>query len=512
MSLRDLAAQLVIPLLDLRASAEREPAAEWEHARTLRDAGVGGFILFGGERADVARGLADLRAGAPRGLLVGADLERGLAQQVVGGSALPPAMALGASDDEALAEEAGRALGREALAVGIDWVLGPVLDLADEPRNPIVGARAFSADPARVAALGAAFVRGVQSAGALACAKHFPGHGATTADSHDDLPVVARSAEELEAQDLLPFRAAVDAGVASVMTAHVRYPSLSGDPAPATLNPALARDLLRDRLGFRGAVVTDALIMAGVQQEGSEVEAAPRAVAAGCDLLLYPQEPLRVIDALVRWASADPAHAARLEEAAGRVAAARERVGPAQGDADDDGIAGSAAAAGERIAAAAITRLGAPLPPLAAGQPVAALVLDDDGVLGLGHELLAELAVAGVILHPATLGSEPTERERARCARVLEGAERVLALVGCRVRAWKGRPGLSADLEAVLRGLPGARTSVVGLCGPYPLRGALPDGAEVLLAYGDEAACQAAAARVLLGAAAPGVLPVPSAP
>ncbi|MBX3471222.1 MAG: glycosyl hydrolase family 3, partial [Planctomycetes bacterium] len=312
-ALEPLALQVVIPVLDLRGGDGRPaPAAALEAARDLARRGVGGFILFGGDIDTLAADLAALRAAAPRGLLVAADLERGLGQQVRGGAHLPPLLALGAADDEDLARRAGEAVAREALAVGVDWLLGPVLDLADEPRNPIVGTRSLGPDPARVAALGAAVIEGVQAAGGLACAKHFPGHGATTDDSHAALPVVQRPADALRARDLAPFRRAVAAGVASVMSAHVVYPTLSSTGRPATLDPTLVQGLLREELGFEGLVVTDALIMDGVLVDrAGEGESACLALEAGCDALLYPKDPLAVAAAVAAWAAADPAREAR---------------------------------------------------------------------------------------------------------------------------------------------------------------------------------------------------------
>ena len=567
LDLAALAARVVVPLLDLRRP-DRD--AEWARAEARARAGFGGFLLFGGELPELPARLAALRAAAgdPAGApFVCADLERGLGQQVRGGTRVPPAMALGAAGSPELARRAGAALGREALAAGIDWVLGPVLDLSDEPRNPIVGTRALGADPARVAALGAAWIEGLQAAGALACAKHYPGHGATTDDSHAALPRVTRPGEALRARDLAPFRAAVAAGVASVMTAHVAYPTLEPGPAgPATLSRALVQELLRGELGYQGLVVTDALIMDGVRQELSEEAAACAALAAGCDALLYPHDPEAVAGAVAAWAARDPAHERRLREAAGRVLAARGRW-----PAPDGTRAGEVdAALPLELSRAALCRAGQPLAPLAAGEPLTVLLLDDDAdprapqgaAVGFGVELLASLDEAGVPLRLHVLTPAGPEASFLAARAAAREAGRLLAVVGCRVRAWKGRPGLHPRLLALLAGLPPARLTVAGLCGPAPLGlgrqgaaaeavvpGALGDGgfaaalgnggfaaalgnggfaaalgdggfaaalgdggfaagAEVLLAWGDEPAAQRAAAEALLGAITPaGQLP-----
>jgi len=506
LSLERQAAQLVIPYLDLRAGEDVE--AWWAKLTALRDRGAGGIVLFGGEAATLRARLLRFKAEAPDGIppFVAADLERGVGQQVLGATHHPPAMAFGAADSVELAGRAGWELAQEALALGIDWVLGPVLDLADEPLNPIVGTRAFAADPERVARLGAAWLRGVQEGGALACAKHYPGHGATTDDSHEGLPVVRRSAEALRALDLVPFREAVEAGVATVMTAHVAYPALCTPEradVPATLNPDLTHALLRDELGFTGLVVTDALIMDGVKTEAGEGPGAVRAIEAGCDLLLYPEDFDCVVEALVRWAEANDANRARLRASVDRVLGLKALL-----------AAGSAPTAiepglGDAVAAAAVTRIGPALPALAG--PTAVVVIDDDDEAALGHELVATLVEGGVEVSPAGVGVSTLEGGVERVRAVVGGAARVVAVVGCRVRAWKGRAGLAPGLAEILRALPADRTTVAALCGPYPLRGALPEGAELLLGYGDGAAEQRALGGVLLGRApAPGRLPVPA--
>lgn len=508
-----LAARVIVPLLDLRRP---DRAGEWARAEARARAGFGAFLLFGGELPELPVRLGALRAAGDPGAppLVCADLERGLGQQVRGGLRVPPAMALGAAGSPELARRAGAALGREALAAGIDWVLGPVLDLSDEPRNPIVGTRAFGADPEQVARLGAAWIEGLQSTGALACGKHYPGHGATIDDSHAALPRVSRAAAALRARDLEPFRAAIAAGVGSLMTAHVAYPTLEPEPAgAATFSRALVQTLLRDELGYQGLVVTDALIMDGARQGLDEGQAACAALAAGCDALLYPDDPEAVQRAVVAWAGRSPAHAARLREAAGRVLRARAgSTGPAAGG----GEPGRAAGAADRdlplaLARAALSRRGAARPPLRAGEAVTVLLLDDDAdprapqgpAVGFGVELLAWLDEAGVPLrlHVVTTVSPPGAAQGALQA--ARDAGRLVAVVGCRVRAWKNRPGLHPDLLQLLRALPTGGLTVVGLCGPAPLQPAVPEGVETLVAWGDEPAAQRAAAEALLGCATP---------
>ncbi|HEY5490288.1 MAG TPA: glycoside hydrolase family 3 N-terminal domain-containing protein [Gemmatimonadaceae bacterium] len=278
--------------------------------------GVGGFLLRGGPRGEVAQLARALHAHAPHALLVAADVERGVGERFEGAAALPPAAALASLVQADVVRRAARVTARDARSLGINWALGPVVDLDLDGTNPIVGTRSFGADAARVSDLGADWIDACQAENVLACAKHFPGHGRTTIDSHLGLPGIPAGADELRAADLAPFRAAIDAGVASIMTAHVAYAALDASGRAATLSAPIV-GMLRHELRFEGLIVTDALDMNGVQDTGDEAEAAVRALEAGCDLLLAPSDPVRVVRALEAAAVAGRLDANRL--AASRV-------------------------------------------------------------------------------------------------------------------------------------------------------------------------------------------------
>jgi beta-glucosidase-like glycosyl hydrolase len=269
--------------------ALRQPG-DGEEALRLAAKGVGGFCIYGGDDALPVL-LERLQSAAPHPLIFASDLEEGAGQQIRGLARHPPAAAL----DADAAEAAGIRTAVEARAYGITMTFAPVCDVLSNPRNPIIQGRAFR-DPL----VGApAFVRGARRFGLRTCAKHFPGHGGTDADSHDALPVVDVAEEVWRNRDIPPFLACFEAGVDAVMTAHVACPALTGSPdLPATLSPRVMKDLLRKELGFEGLVVTDALLMEGVRGQGSEGEAAVRAVEAGCDLLLCPEDPEAVLSAL----------------------------------------------------------------------------------------------------------------------------------------------------------------------------------------------------------------------
>jgi beta-glucosidase len=275
-----------------------------EQLRELLAQGVGGVILLGGSAAELRLRTEQLQRWAGGPLLLCADVEEGVGQRFEGASWLVPPLSLGRlhrsepERAEALAERYGHCTGRQARLLGLNWVLGPVCDVNNNPANPVINVRAWGENPETAGSLAAAFVRGCQAEGVLACAKHFPGHGDTSSDSHLELPLLAHSRARLEAVELPPFRAAIAAGVASVMTAHLQLPALDSQH-PATLSPAVLTQLLRRDLGFSGLVVTDALVMEAISAHHGAAEAAVLAFAAGADLILMPADAEAAIDGLL---------------------------------------------------------------------------------------------------------------------------------------------------------------------------------------------------------------------
>ncbi|HEU4334520.1 MAG TPA: glycoside hydrolase family 3 N-terminal domain-containing protein, partial [Candidatus Eisenbacteria bacterium] len=259
---------------------------DYDRVTAAVKAGAGGVCLFGGSIFDVASFVNGLQNLAKFPLLVASDYENGAGQQVSGATTLPSNMAVGATGSEELAELKGRVTAREARALGVSWVLAPVLDLQTRADNPIVNTRSFGGDAGRVGALGRAFARGIQAEGALACAKHFPGHGDVSTDSHLELPVLERIAAE-------PFRGEFD----SIMVAHLVVKSVDHD-RPATFSAKVVHEMLRRDLRFEGLVSTDALMMGAITKTCGPEEAVVRAAEAGMDVILYPVDPLAAIDAL----------------------------------------------------------------------------------------------------------------------------------------------------------------------------------------------------------------------
>ncbi len=324
---------------------ETVPSWVWRQA----DAGLGGVCLYGSNRgADVAAVAAALHDVRPD-LVVALDEEGGdvTRLEAVTGSSVPGNAALGAVDDVGLTRSVAAALGAVLREVGVDLDLAPCADVNSDPTNPVIGVRSFGADAEVAARHTVAFVAGLQSAGVAACAKHFPGHGAVAVDSHVSLPTVTAPAEVLRARELVPFRAAIEGGVAAVMPGHLLVPAF--DDVPATVSRRIVTDLLRDELGFEGLVVTDALDMGGAGGPDEIPANVARALAAGADLCcLGPDNDEALveacIDAIVAAVAADELAADRVVDAAARVAslrAATERETERETERTADRVAGA---------------------------------------------------------------------------------------------------------------------------------------------------------------------------
>ena len=302
--------------------------------------GVGGVTMSLGSPIEVAHKVNAMQRLAKVPLLVASDLEPGLSRLKGGifapylltaGSAtiIPSNMAIGATGRVEDAEAAARVIGIEGRAVGINIAFAPTVDVNNNPANPVINTRSFGEDPATVAQLSTAFVRGLQSAGMVATPKHFPGHGDTDTDSHLALAVVRSSRARLDSVELVPFRAAIAAGAATMMTAHIALPAMGTPDAPATLVPAVITGLLRDTLGFRGLTFTDALTMEAVGKGYTVEESALLAVRAGSDILLKPGDVRRSIDAVVAAVEGGQLPAARIDSSVRRSLELKARTGVA---------------------------------------------------------------------------------------------------------------------------------------------------------------------------------------
>ena len=318
-----------------------------ELATLVHEQHVGGFLLFGGREpapdvllnAGYARSVLGeplaaasianrLQAIAAVPLLNSADFETGVGFRIDGATTFPRAMAFGAAGDDRLAFEAGRVTALEARALGIQVNFAPVADVNNNPRNPVINTRSFGEDPAEVARLAAAYVRGLSEGGMIATLKHFPGHGDTDVDSHLGLPLIAHPRARLDRVELPPFRAGIEAGAAAVMTSHIELPGLEPDPArPATLSRRIVTGLLREELGFDGLIYTDSMRMRGVTDLVSPGQAAVGAIAAGHDVVIHSPDDAAAFSGLKQAVEAGEIPVARVDASVRRILEAKARLG-----------------------------------------------------------------------------------------------------------------------------------------------------------------------------------------
>ncbi|MCH8486120.1 MAG: serine hydrolase [Candidatus Cyclonatronum sp.] len=295
MSLQEKIAQLIV--IRAQGNYYSEDADEFLHlSRMVNEYQVGGIIFFRGEIYNQAVLHNKLQRLSRIPLWISQDMEFGAAMRISGTTRFTPAMGIAATGNPHNAFEKGRITALEARAIGVHQIYAPVVDINNNPENPVINVRSFSEDPETVSMYAESFIKGVQSQGIVATAKHFPGHGDTDVDSHIGLPVVQHTRERLNQLELLPFRRVIDAGVGSVMSAHIAFPNITeGINRPATLEPGLMHGLLRDELGFDGLIVTDGLEMQGIASNYAPGEAAVLALNAGADVLLLSPDELTAI-------------------------------------------------------------------------------------------------------------------------------------------------------------------------------------------------------------------------
>jgi len=547
LSLRDKAAQLVWPMI----FGDFTPAtsAEWLRAeRFVKTDHVGGIIMSVGSPIEIAQKLNTMQRLSALPLLVGADLEFGAGYRARGGYFLPngidlggatifpPEMGIGATRDSALAYDQGRITATEGRALGIHIAFTPILDVNNNPANPVIGVRSFGEDPRLAAMLGSALVRGLQEHGMIATGKHFPGHGDTDRNSHLTLPTITATRARLDSVELVPFRAAINAGMGAIMTAHIALPAVLGDSStPATLSPRVMTDLLRRELGFQGLLITDAMDMNGVLASvgpgrGGQVlngqygtinsiglaEACKRAIQAGADVLLMPSDVPTAIDAVLTGVQEGRFTVARLDSSVRRLLALKERLGLQRNrfvDLDSArGIVGDSnnVAVARRAAERSITLARDPLRlvpltrPNSAPTRILSITLATRSDLGAGATFVNELRrglgssarVRSEYLNPDDAG--------ANYQRLTAAADSVdLILIGSYLAPSYSAASASAAAPVVdfIRGIQrrNPRTILVNFGNPY-LYQQVPEISAYLVAWGGFPISQRAAAQALLGA------------
>jgi beta-N-acetylhexosaminidase len=513
----------------------RESAAFKELRRQVEANHVGGIILFGSPVYESVVLINRMQEYAKLPLLISADLERGAGMRLFDTTDFGWVMATGATGDPEYARRMGEITGHEARALGIQHVLAPVVDVNNNAANPVINVRSFGEDPVQVGRFGASFIKGAQSAGVIATAKHFPGHGNTATDSHRGLPILNFSLADLNRIELVPFRSSIEAGVGSVMVAHVALPQIDsaevkplprdvkiraldtseegeiiadGVSTPASMSQPIGAILTRD-LGFKGMVVTDALSMSGLTIYFTQEEAGVRALMAGADMLLKPADVDACIRGVVEAVRSGRLTEKRVEESATKVLAAKydlglvkKRITPI----DEVDLAVSTPAAlqlAREIAEHAITlvRNDANLLPLklTPGAQIFNLAIINGETNT--NPFPRVLTGAGYKVETLVLDDRSSEAEVQKALERAKAASLVVASLYGRVRTGSTNSiGLPEPGMRALNSILNTKTPVVGISfgNPYLLQ-SFPTLSTYSIAYGDMPALQQAAARSILG-------------
>ena len=522
MPVRDRVAQLVWPFV--LGDYVPEGSAEWARIRRLvTEQHVGGFIVSVGSPIDIAAKMNALQELSSLPLLVSADLETGVGFRARGGYFLPNAidlggatsfpwqMALGAVRDTTLAYQMAKVTALEARALGIHVAFGPVLDVNNNPANPVIGARSYSEDPTLTARLGASFVRGLQENGVVATGKHFPGHGDTETNSHLALAMVNASRSRLDSVELVPFREAVKAGVGAIMTFHGFLPALDSSGVPATLSPLVMSDLLRRDMHFDGLLITDAMDMAGVIDRFGAVEAAKRAIAAGNDILLMPADVPGAIDAVVAGITEGRYTEQRLNESVRRILLLKDRLGLRRqktvpldrvravvGDSSHVAVAQTIADRAVVLGRDSATLV--PFPGATGQSRVRSVTYARRTDLGAGTTFNAELRRMGVRLTTTYVNADDSLPNLDAFLASIEADDIVVLGSYVNISSTTATAGAPPAFEALINGIRAktSRVILVAFGSPYALLQA-PTSPSYLVSWGGFAASQRAAARALTG-------------
>jgi beta-N-acetylhexosaminidase len=520
LSLREKAAQIVWPSVFGDFVSGDSP--QWRKLTDyIQKEKVGGFTISVGSPTEVAAKLNALQSMSNVPLLFGADLEAGAGFRARGGYfvpnaidlggaiVFPPEMAVGATRDTTLAYEQGRLTAVEGRALGIHIAYAPVLDVNNNPDNPVINTRSYGEDPELDARLGVAFIHGVQDHGMIATGKHFPGHGDTGTNSHLALPIVTVSRSRLDTVELVPFRAAVKGGVGAIMSFHGAMPALDSSNVPGTLSPKVLTGLLRGELGFKGMIISDAMDMRGVLDQYGSDEAVKRAISAGIDVLIQPLDVSQAIDAVVAGVREGRYTQARLDSSVRRVLETKRRLGLAErklvdlnalrflvGDSSNLQIA-------RKVAEKSITLVRDSLRqvPIAAGSAkVLSITLARRADLGAGNAFNAELRTGLPNLRTEFMATEDAPLNFPRLIAAADSAD--VTIVGSYVgQNWDAvsasAPQAFANFVQTLVQR-GRRPIVVAFGNPYLLQ-QLPSISAYLVAWGGFPVSQTAAARALLG-------------
>lgn len=510
MTRREKIGQMFFYHLDTNFKTDDDPA--WQKIVTLvQTHHIGGVHLWRGEPYATVYMTNRLQKLAKTPLIFTADLENGVAR--FGGTAFPPNMAMAATGDPRMAYQMGWHTAREARALGLNLIFAPVADVNNNPLNPIINTRSFGEDPAMVAQFTEAFIRGCHAGGALATAKHFPGHGDTAQDSHIELAYVPADSARLEQVELQPFRRAIAAGVDFIMTAHLNVRGVAMNPYdPATLSPEIITGLLRQRLGFEGVVITDAMRMWAISRNYSETFATVQAVKAGVDVILVQENIPEMIAEIEKRVQTGEIAMARIEASVRRILRSKANIHLEQQrwvnpDSLSTNFATIAAknaagsAAGRAITLFKNENAILPLSPTDTGRVVVIEFWDEARLRGanpLAHEL--EHYFKNMETHSLT--PESTSAQFTEILKTVRQSRIQIWPMYTPLRSWKGSIGLPASLQLWADSLLATKVPavVVSVGNPY-VYSQVQNTAAYLATFGTGELLETAAARALVGAA-----------
>ncbi|MFL5637189.1 MAG: glycoside hydrolase family 3 N-terminal domain-containing protein [Gemmatimonadaceae bacterium] len=532
MTLREKAAQIVWP--SVYGDYVSGDSPQWRRlTQYIQQEKVGGFTISVGSPIEVAAKLNALQTMSKIPLLFGADLEAGAGFRARGGYfvpnaidlggaiVFPPSMAIGATRDTALAYAEGRLTALEGRALGIHIAYAPVLDVNNNPANPVINTRSYGEDPDLAARMGVAFIHGLQDHGMIATGKHFPGHGDTGVNSHLALPVVTVSRNRLDTVELVPFKAAVNGGVGAIMSFHGAMPALDSSNVPGTLSSKVLNGLLRGEMGFKGIIISDAMDMRGVLDMFGADEAVKRAVSAGIDVLIQPLDVTKTIDAVVAGVREGRYTEARLDSSVRRVLETKRKLGLASNKLVDLNalrfVVGdsSNAQTARRAAEKSITLVKDSLRqiPLALADSnirVLSITVARRADLSAGNAFNAEMRTRLPKLRTEFVATEDADLNYPRLIAAADSAD--VTIVGSYVgQSWDAVTASSPQaftnfIQTLVQR--GRKPIVVAFGNPYLLQ-QLPWVSAYVVAWGGFPVSQAAAARALLGTAAiTGRLPI----
>lgn len=518
LTVREKVGQLIMPWL-IGSYAPLEGDAFDNAAKWIEDFGVGGIIISIGSPLDAAAKLNALQRRSKLPLIVAADLEYGAAMRMIGATAFPPPMAFGATGRELDAYQLGRITAIEARAVGIHWTFSPVADINSNPDNPIINTRSFGESPEQIVPLLTAYIQGASDHGLYTTAKHFPGHGDTGTDSHISLPVLDACWERLDTLELVPFQAAIDAGVTSVMTAHIAMTCLdNGHSMPATLSPQVMGPILRDSLGFEGIVVTDALAMGAIVNEYGAGESAVQAFLAGSDLLLMPDDIGQAFDAMVEAVESGRIPMERLDRSVNRLMDLKQQAGLfAKREVDLDSIPAIVGRRSHQDVADEMARRSltlvqrGPIDEMRSTRKRTALIVyGTESNLSIGSRLTAELRALGEGVQSFRLYPASGRASYDSAQSVINRNSRVIIAASVRPVAGRGHLDLPEAMARLITRTDRRKpTILVSFGSPYLLSQLRGFRGSYLLAWQTVPAAERAVAAALAGGAPiQGVLPI----